>query len=232
MNYYDNINNIFIKYIGDKYDKELYDQTLRVANNSLKIADSLFLNDEEKALAYVIAIVHNLGKYKNKDSINVLFQDKIIRLFITDNKYDDIIRDIVYAFESNTLLNSTKEKTILQYKILNDAINLDKIYVGSININHNITTNKVSANIINDFTSYKECKNPITDLDNVISNISIIFSLNYKYSFYVVEQEKYASDIIENLHLIDQSLINLFEQLNLIIKKYVTQKIGEVYHGW
>lgn len=232
MNYYDNINSIFIKYIGDKYDKKLYDQTLRVANNSLKIADSLFLNDEEKALAYDIAIVHNLGKYKSKDSINVLFQEKIIRLFITDNKYDDIIRDIVYAFESNTLLNSTNEKTIIQYKILNDAINLDKIYLDSLVTNYNIATNKVSANIIKDFTGYKECINPITDLDKVISNISIIFSLNYKYSFYLIEQEKYASEIIENLHLIDQSLINLFDQLQLIVKKYVTLKIGEVYHGW
>lgn len=234
MNYYENINNIFTKYVGTD-DKNLYEHTLRVALNSSKISDSLLLSDTNKALAYAIAIISELGKYKNKETINLLFDDGILRNFIKEEVYDDIIRSVIYSFESKIIPDYYPEDVLLQLRVLNAAHKLDQLYMASLTNDVELTGElKVSSNILNNFSNFKECnpKDIKTPLDEVINKLSYIFSLNDKYSIYIVEQEKYVDKIVANLNLSDQTIINLFDQLKIIVTKYIRKRIGETYHGW
>lgn len=233
--YYDTVNDIFKKYIGHHYDQNLYDHTFRVVNNAQKIADSLLLSPSDKKLAYLTAIVYELGKYKDKDTLTLLFEGHVIQNFSPDEQTNDIIRDIIYSYGKNIYSEYYSDTAKIQIKILNDADKLDHLYMDSITVNSSILTGiKVSANVLNCFVNKKECPSEFikTPLDIVIARMSYIFSLNFKYSFYLVEQDRYIEKIITNLRLTDQITIDLFKQLKQIADSYITEKIGETYHGW
>ena len=232
MNYYENINNIFLKFIGNNYDEEIYKKTIRKANNSLKIADSLFLKEKEKELISLITMLSTFKDFNINNSINLLFDKQNIRLFIKENKFDDIIREIIYFNEINKELIDPKEETKQYFNILKDVQILEKLYLDSINFNFIIKDNKISEHIIVDFSKNITCKNPNTELDTILINISLIFSINFKYSLYLIKQEKYIEKIISNLNLTDKVLIDLLDQLIKIVNKYIIKKIGEAYHGW
>ena len=83
----------------------------RVAINSKEIANTLKLNEENTKLAELIGLLHDIGRFEqvkryntfiDKTSINhgelgvqILFEDKIIRDFLEDNKYDKIIKTAI-----------------------------------------------------------------------------------------------------------------------------------------
>lgn len=231
MNYYDNINNIFLQFINDNYNEKLYEQAIRKSNNSLKISDSLFLTKEEKNIVYLIIMLSTIKEFTKESSISILFDQKNIRFFIKDTKYDDIIKEILYLNENNKELINSNVTTKLFFNILKDVNILDELYY-LINSNFNLTNKLISGHVINNFSNNKLCENPITELDNIIFKMSKIYILNFKYSFYFIKEEKYIDKIISNLKLNDQILINLFDQLKKITDKYITLKIGEAYHGW
>lgn len=233
--YYDTVNDIFQKYLGHHYDKPLYDHTMRVANEAIKIADSLLLSPQDKKLAYLIAVIHELGKFKDKNTIDLLFEEQLIKKFTEEEQYSDIIRDVIYSYEQRIFNEYYSDTSKLQLKVLNDADKLDRLYMDSLAINiENINGSKVSADILNSFSNHQEC-NPNfvkTPLDIEIARISYVFSLNFKYSYYQVEQNQYIDKIIANLNLTDPTTIALFNQLKNIVTKYMTEKMGETYHGW
>ena len=89
-----------------------YNHTFRVCENSLNICKSMNLNKEDTNLAYIIALLHDLGRFeqakkyktfndsKSIDHANyackILFDDNLIRKFIKTNEYDLIIKKSIY----------------------------------------------------------------------------------------------------------------------------------------
>ena len=80
----------------------------RVSNKARQIAESLNLDEENIKLAELIGLLHDIGRFEqvriyktfmDKDSVNhaeygvkILFNDGLIRKFIKDDKYDEIIK--------------------------------------------------------------------------------------------------------------------------------------------
>lgn len=114
----------------------------RVAKNSVKIAKDLGLDDEEVKLAELIGIFHDIGRFEqvriadtfsDKDSginhaelsVKVLFEDGIIRNFIDDTKYDEIIKKAVLNHNKAQIDNGLTDKELLFAKIIRDADKID-----------------------------------------------------------------------------------------------------------
>ena len=118
----------------------------RVVEVSEQIAKSLNLTEEDIELAKLIGLLHDIGRFEqiriydtfsDKDSIDhanlgvkILFEDGLIRNFIEENKYDEIIyKARTEIGRSDKILETVKaHKLVNRYDIKNEA---DK-YVSSL----------------------------------------------------------------------------------------------------
>lgn len=119
---------------------------IRVAAHSEEIAISLGLSQEQIDLAYVIGICHDIGRFEQvrihntfsdsasgmnhaEESNRVLFEKGLIRQFIDDDKYDEIIRKAVYNHNKNSIEEGLTEEELIFAKIIRDADKIDILYV-------------------------------------------------------------------------------------------------------
>ena len=85
--------------------------TYKVIENAREIARKLGLTEEDEKLAELIALLHDIGRFEELNLFNqfesrsfnhadygvkVLFEDKLIRDFVEDDSYDEIIRKAIY----------------------------------------------------------------------------------------------------------------------------------------
>ena len=140
--------NYFIKEVNN-YDlnndkiKHKLNYTLNVVDNTEYLCNKMNINNENKQVALIIALLHDIGRLDQVKELNtfredinnydhttlgvkLLFENNLIRKFIKTNKYDDIIETAI-ANHSKYIVNFEKmNKTqILHSKIIRDADKLD-----------------------------------------------------------------------------------------------------------
>ena len=118
--------------------------TYEVVRKSEYIASRLGLNKENTELAKLIALLHDIGRFeqiKETQEFNdtklehaefgtkVLFQNNLIRKFIDDDKYDEIISKAIYNHNKYKIQEGLNEIELLQCKIIRDADKLDNFRV-------------------------------------------------------------------------------------------------------
>lgn len=118
--------------------------TYHVVNLSEYIAKEQGLDEESINLAKLIALLHDIGRFKqvtvqrsfsdktfdHADYGNkILFEEKLIRKFIKTDKYDEIIRKAIYNHNKYKIEDGLNEIEELQCKIIRDADKLDNFRV-------------------------------------------------------------------------------------------------------
>ena len=189
----------------------------RVAENCKKIAQNLNLSEEEIKLAELIGIFHDLGRFEqvriadtfsDKDSsINhaeysnkVLFEDGLIRKFIQDTKYDQIIKTAVYNHNRAKIEDGLSEKELLFSKIIRDADKLDIFY--DINTSYfpavfwykGFEQTEINSIVMSQLERYELIHYP--DIKNNADQILIFYA--YAFDLYFYDSLKY---IAENKYL-------------------------------
>lgn len=187
------------------------DHTFRVCEESINIARSLNLDEENTKLAFVIALLHDIGRFEqakryntfsDKDSIDhadlgcdILFSEGLIRKFITDTKYDSIIEISVRNHNKLKIEDGLDEMTLMHAKIIRD---IDKIDILNIVTNlSGIPLNDDNSDItkeVDECFFNEECVNHIykkSKNDSVITMLSFIFDLNFDYSYKRFNERNY-----------------------------------------
>ena len=118
--------------------------TYHVVNLSEYIAKEQGLDEESINLAKLIALLHDIGRFKqvivqrsfsdktfdHADYGNkILFEEKLIRKFIKADKYDEVIRKAIYNHNKYEIEDGLSETEELQCKIIRDADKLDNFRV-------------------------------------------------------------------------------------------------------
>ena len=118
--------------------------TYHVVDNAKTIATNLNLSEEDVNLAELIALLHDIGRFeelnflKKFDSVGfdhasygvkMLFDENLIRDFIEDNRYDDIIRVAIDNHSRLAIQDGLDERSLLHSKIIRDADKLDNFRV-------------------------------------------------------------------------------------------------------
>lgn len=118
--------------------------TYHVVNLSEYIAKEQGLDEESINLAKLIALLHDIGRFKqvtvqrsfsdktfdHADYGNkILFEEKLIRKFIKTDKYDEIIRKAIYNHNKYKIEDGLNKIEELQCKIIRDADKLDNFRV-------------------------------------------------------------------------------------------------------
>ena len=98
------------------------------------------ISEEDKELALLIALLHDIGRFEQlkkynsyddnimdhaKFGVQVLFEEGKIRDFIETDKYDEIIREAIYWHSAYQLPEMKDERILLHCKLIRDADKLD-----------------------------------------------------------------------------------------------------------
>ncbi|MBR2240408.1 MAG: HD domain-containing protein [Bacilli bacterium] len=154
--------------------------TYGVVKASEYIANKLDLNNEDVELAKLIALLHDIGRFEqirqsdsfidNKDmdhailGNDILFKDNLIRDFIEDTQYDNIISKAILNHNRLYIEDGLTERELLHAKIIRDADKTDNFRVKAEEDFENIIDNSskdileneiISENIFNDFMNSK-----------------------------------------------------------------------------
>jgi len=223
----------------------------RTAEKSKWLAEKLRLNEEDILLAEFIGLLHDIGRFEqvkkyntflDKISVNhgeygvkVLFEDNLIRNFIEDTRYDEIIRKAILNHNRDNIQEDCSERELLHCKIIRDADKLDIFYallIESFNATYPIdiyskefVSREIKEEVKNnhriDYSKIKSCA------DLLAGQIAYIFDINCLYSLEEIKKENYIEKLIKRFDSQDKETIQDFNELKDIAEKYIQEKINE-----
>ncbi|MDD2376739.1 MAG: HD domain-containing protein [Clostridia bacterium] len=246
----DRIRDTFDNFIKD-YDKTnhmidmKYKHAIDVANNALNIARSIGLDEEGRYLAYIVGILHDIGKfeqvklYKTLDDTNTvdhvnygcdILKNGLIRQFINENKYDEIIIKTIQNHNKFCIDSSFSDDEKLYCSILRDSDKLDvfkRLSEGQFEDNYNVTKDMI---ISPEISLQINKKHPIefslgnNNLDKVLLRLSMIYDINYAYTLKTIKQNDYLNKYIVLIDTIDYNKLILKNILNDLYE-YIDNKL-------
>ena len=146
---YNNAKEQFEKYLNS-YDRDNGKVRLKiihtygVVHDMTEICKRMQLSDEDTELARIIALLHDIGRFeqlKRFDSfepttmdhaaygVQVLFEESMIRQFVPESTWDDIIHTAIARHSDFRLEGIQDERTLFHAKMIRDADKLDNCRV-------------------------------------------------------------------------------------------------------
>ncbi len=178
----------------------------------------------EKDLAYLIALLHDIGRFeqikrfnsfddRNVDhatlGVQVLFDEGMIRQFIEDDQYDEVIRKAIAYHSLYKVPKGLDSFLLKQVLLIRDSDKLDNFRVKNIesiqtlfSISDEIFyTQRVSKNILNDIENHRLIlkENRHNEVDMWVSYFAFVFDLNFKSSYQFIKENDYIHRNMERL---------------------------------
>ena len=196
-----------------------YNHSYRVVHQAEEICRSLDLDNVERDLASLIALLHDIARFrqwteyktfKDKDSFDhgdegakILFDEGEIKNYICDKNDYDIVKKAIRNHNKYVIEDKLNDRELLHSKIIRDADKIDILYAFS---TKRLLEIKNDDSIINDEARKEYFEHKPVYRDNVksvndraISLFSFVFDLNYDYSYERIYEEKYIDKIYEGM---------------------------------
>lgn len=223
-----------------------YFHSLKSMDIAKDIATKLdVFNEEEILLIGMIALFHDIGNFtsdnafnesikKDEDetmrTINVLFDEGIIRKIIEDKKYDTIVKLAIFCHNKEGLPPNIDERMVYICNILKDVHKLEELRM--------IIDNPYIDNRVECYPSnmvYEEFKKLLlidktlveNNTDSILAYLSNVYGLNYRYSYYLLKESECLTKITNSLLYEDRKLEKFFKQIENVLKNYIDKKIIE-----
>lgn len=197
--------------------------TYKVAENSERIARSLGLSEEDVDLAWLIGMLHDIGRFEqlrrfhtfvDADSIDharfgadLLFEEGLMRRFVEDVQYDGTVEASIRAHNLYVLDEDEDDRRLMFCKIIRDA---DKVDIFRVN-------DAFPKEVIYDTTVEELSKSPITDevvaaslehktvhrslkrtpADNIVAHLSLVYGIYYPESIRMLKEQGYLQKLME-----------------------------------
>lgn len=224
--------------------------TFEVVKKSEYIAKGLNLNIEDIKLAKIIALLHDIGRFEQikeygcfddkklehaKFGVMVLFKNGLIRKFIQEEKYDNIIKKAIYNHNKYAIEEGLDDRELLHCKIIRDADKLDNFRVREndkfedmfpgIYNKDTINTETISPKVYNDFMNEKciELKDRKTIIDYWVCVLAFIFDLNYDISLKYVKDKNYIDILIDRINYENRDTKVKMEEIRKCAKNYINR---------
>lgn len=241
---------LFVKQYDLEFPKmqRKYKHSYRVMENSKNIAESLNLKDFEIEIATLIGLLHDIGHFeeiKVKDilkeiskmdhgdlGVEILIKDEYIRKFIEEDKYDNIILKAIKNHNKFKIEDGLSEKELLFAKIIRDADKLDIFYEGAEIFwtkreeLEEIYNSKISDKVLAEFRDniVIDRNDTATKVDRILSIISFIFDINFKYNFKVLKEKSYINKILDKFSFKDEATSSQIEEVRKIVNDCIEKQ--------
>ena len=217
----------------------------RVMDHIEKLCSSLEMDEEELLLAKFIALYHDIGRleqynlyksFSDKDSENhASLSIKVIEKNNLDEELNDeeknILKGAILLHNQPQLPKKEDPKILFFTRLLRDVDKLDlwHLFVDQFSsktnannpfIDPNLSTlSKVSDKVYEDVMENKQVNlNDIkTQVDYKLLLMSMVFDLNFKYSFKVVNQHQYIKKLYDTMPKSDR-IIDSFRNIRIHIE--------------
>jgi putative nucleotidyltransferase with HDIG domain len=228
--------------------EEIRAHSLRVVSNSLLLSNIVLQTEEEKRIATVNALFHDIGKAslisKNIEALVVqrdhaTVSTKIIQQMVFYQTLPAEIQLVILkSVENHNKLKLPKldsEQQTLFARLLRDADKLDiydsayRFFKEKFGIQPIITfdlnksaeiSEKIMKNILAGKTAAVEDMKTMNDYKLLL--LSMAFDLNFKYTFRIMSEKQYIQKIYETLPKRDQ-IIDVYRSIKLFIEnKFVS----------
>lgn len=230
--------------------------TYHVAKNAKKIAQELNLSKEDIELAELIGILHDIGRFeelkitKELNSVKfdhaghgskMLFEKGMIRKFIEDSQYDNIIKKAIENHSRLEIEENLDERTLLHSKIVRDADKIDNyrvkkdeqveaIFPKRVNKKEDIEESKLSDIVYNTILDKKciDIHDRVTPLDFWVCILAFTFDLNFDVSYKIVKGNDYINVLVDRFEYRDEETKNRMENIKKIINEFINEKTNNI----
>lgn len=225
--------------------------SLRVMELSTQIAKSLNLNEEEISLATLIGLLHDIARfeqyriyrtYSDRKSIDhgnfgvkILEENNFIRNFIETDKYDSIIKTAIKNHNKFKIEEGLDEKKLLFSKIIRDADKLDIFYetVEKMLWNSEKDKKEIESSEISEEYLKKIINNEIIEkdkkeesrIDTYVFVITLMYDINFKYSFEYILKENFVDNILNRFNYTDTATKQI-EKIRESARKFLNEKVN------
>ena len=227
--------------------------TYHVAENAKKIAQELKLSKEDIELAELIGILHDIGRFeelkitKELNSVKfnhaghgskMLFENGLIRKFIEDNQYDDIIKKAIENHSKLEIEKDLDERTLLHCKIIRDADKIDNyrvkkdekieaIFPKRVNKKEDMEESGLSDKVYNTILNKKciDIHDRVTPLDFWVCILAFAFDLNFAVSYKIMKENEYINVLIDKFEYKDKDTKSRMENIREIVNDFIDEKI-------
>jgi len=229
--------------------------TYHVVENARMIATKLGLSQDDINLAELIALLHDIGRFeelaflKQFDSVKfdhasygvkMLFEDNMIRDFIDDDNYDEIIKVAIDNHSRLSIQDGLDDRTLLHAKIIRDADKLDNfrvkkeekieaIFPGKIKNKVDMENSKLSNKVYETVKKEKcvDIRDRNTILDYWVCVLAFIFDLNFKESYEIVKDNDYVNILINRFNYNDLETKMKMEEIRKLMNNFINRKIKQ-----
>ena len=221
--------------------------SLRVMEESKKVAKALKLNKEEIELAELIGLLHDIGRFEqyNRENeqcnemlldhanlgVEVLVKDDYMKKYIDDKHYIPIILKAIKNHNKLKIEDDLNEEELLYAKIIRDADKLDifyegvEIYWNTKKEKENIENSKISSKIEEQLKNEKQVKklgNERNDtVDSLLMLLSYIYDINFRETLEIIDKENYVNKILNRFDFKDEKTKEQIEELKEILLKFI-----------
>jgi len=225
--------------------------TYGVIEKSEYISKELGLNEEQIELAKLIALLHDIGRFEQRKALNefddfhgmdhaeygvkILFENRLIRKFIDDKQYDDIIYEAIKNHNRYSIDETLKGEKLLQAKIIRDADKLDNFRVKETESYENmfhynqalIEQEEISPKVYETCMKCQQIdvRDRITQVDRWVSFIAFIFDLNFDISFKYIWEQNYIDKLLNRFQTNNEDTKQKLEEIRKCANKYIKEKL-------
>lgn len=228
-----------------------YEHTLCVMNAVDYICTHEGLEREDRELALLIALLHDIGRFEQlktfhsfddskfdhaKFGVKVLFADGLIRSFIAEDSYDGIIEKAIAYHSLYALPEGLTEKERLHCAIIRDADKLDNFRVKEVervetffDISEQELGEEAVSPVILDYVRSRRSvpsQERVTHMDFWISFLAFIFDLNFPSSFQYLKEENYINRNIDRFPYTNPATRAAMEEVREICLNYVEEHLA------
>ena len=239
----------------DNYDREDDKVRLKIAHTygvvecSRQIAERLGSFEEDKELAQLIGLLHDIGRFeqvKRFDSfeptvmdhaafgVEILFKEGMIRRFVREDRWDSIIYTAIAKHSDFKLEGITDERELLHAKIIRDADKLDNCrvkIVDSVETIIGVTAEEVgrdqiSPEVMEQFLRKESILSSArkTKMDYWLSYLAYFFDINFSETLDIIREKRYAERIIDRIPYSDPKTAGEMEKVRKMLGVYIGEK--------
>lgn len=219
-----------------------------------EIARRMNLTQEDRELAEVIALLHDIGRFEQVRKYNsfepatmdhahfgveLLFgsdgsDDPWIRSFVASDRWDDIIREAIGRHSDYSVGSIEDERILLHARLIRDADKLDNCrvkLVDDMKVLVGMDAEEVGAQPVTDVV-FQACMDGrsvrsadrVTKMDYWISYIAYFFDINFRETFQIIKENDFVNRIIDRVPYSNPDTRGKMEQIRKMVNEFVEGK--------